>query len=72
MNIEAKITELLAQAEPLRAMHDDDATKTPLTAIVDQINALRAEQAKGVTEVDEDEPVKPKRGRPARQEGADA
>ena len=72
MNSEVKIAELLAQAEPLRELHDDDETKRPLTAIVDKINALRAEQSKGVTEVDGDEPAKPKRGRPARQEGADA
>ena len=47
MNIEDKIAELLAQAEPLRKLADDDTAKAPLTGIVDEINALRAEQSRG-------------------------
>ena len=70
MNIEDKITELLAHAEPLRQLDDDDEAKRPLTGIVDEINALRALQSKGVTEIDGE--TKPKRGRPARAEGSDA
>ena len=71
MNIEDKIAELLAQAEPLRKLDDDDTAKAPLTGIVDQINALRARQSRGETEFD-GELVKPKRGRPAKVEGDDA
>jgi hypothetical protein len=44
MTIENQIAELLAQAEPLRALDDDDEAKEPLRLIVDRINALRAEQ----------------------------
>jgi hypothetical protein len=47
MTIENQIAELLAQAEPLRALDDDDEAKEPLRLIVDRINALRAEQASG-------------------------
>jgi hypothetical protein len=45
-DIEAQIQELLKKAEPLRLLEDDDVKKIPLVAIVDKINALRAEQAK--------------------------
>lgn len=46
MNTEAEIHRLLALAEPLRLLADDDLAKGPLTGIVDEINALRAEQNK--------------------------
>ena len=45
-DLEAQIQELLKKAEPLRKLEDDDEKKAPLTAIIDKINALRAEQAK--------------------------
>ena len=47
MNIESEIARLLALAEPLRALADDDLAKEPLTGIVDEINVLRAEQNEG-------------------------
>ena len=62
MSIETQITELLAQAEPLR-LQDAEASEAPLTVLITQINALRARQDKG--EVDAPEADKPKRGRPA-------
>jgi hypothetical protein len=43
--IEDQIAELLAQAEPLRALPDLEAEKQGLPALVDRINALRAVQA---------------------------
>lgn len=46
MTLETQIQELLAQAEPLRALDDDDPRKEPLSAIVDHINGLRELQAK--------------------------
>lgn len=46
MNTTEEIERLLALAEPLRAMHDDDPAKEPLTGIVDEINKLRAIEAK--------------------------
>lgn len=45
MNLETLIAELLAQADPLRELADDDPAKAPLGPLVDKINALRAEQA---------------------------
>ncbi len=45
MTIEEEIETLLRQAEPLRCLPDDEPAKVPLTAIVDEINALRAMQA---------------------------
>lgn len=73
MNIEDKITELLKHAEPLRLLDDDDEGKRPLTGIVDEVNTLRALQSKGVTDIDDAEAPKPKRGRPAAKvEGDDA
>lgn len=38
---EKQIKELLAAAEPLRALNEDDPKKIPLAAIVDKINVLR-------------------------------
>ena len=46
MNLEQEIGMLLDQAEPLRCLPDDEPAKIPLTAIVDAINKLRAQQAK--------------------------
>ena len=77
MNTEDQIAELLAEAEPLRILEDDDPLKVPLTKIVDKINALRAIQANEVPVVIEpmiegadakadepDEPIKRGPGRP--------
>lgn len=61
MSIEERIQELLAQAEPLRALNDDDPTKGVLGELVDEINALRAEQA-SAPEVEILSAVEPKRG----------
>lgn len=75
--IEDQIAALLAKAAPLRLLEDDDDAKRPLTAIVDQINAMRAlppEVAEVVTEPDAPVEVPARRGRPpkAAVEGADA
>ncbi len=45
MTLEERIKALLALAEPLRSLHDADAGKESLTALVDEINGLRALQA---------------------------
>lgn len=45
MNIEAQIQSLLAEAEPMRSLPDDDPATAVLSGIVDKINALRAIQA---------------------------
>lgn len=45
MTLEDQIASLLAEAEPLRALAEDDPAKVPLAGIVDAINALRARQA---------------------------
>ena len=45
MSVEQDIQRLLALAAPLRLLADDDPAKVPLTAIVDDINALRALQS---------------------------
>lgn len=44
MTIENQIAELIAQAEPLRALPDVEAEAKGLPAIVDRINELRAVQ----------------------------
>lgn len=80
MTIEDEIAALLAKAEPLRLLPDDEPAKAPLTAIVDRINELRADQAAGPKDVVDEqvaaEEVAPRRkpGRPpkAAVEGADA
>jgi len=46
MNLEDQIQTLLASAEPLRALDDDDPQAARLAVIVDEINRLRALQAK--------------------------
>jgi hypothetical protein len=56
MNYEAEIQKLLATAEPLRALNDDDPRKEELGGIVDQINKLRALQSGAVVAP---EPVAP-------------
>lgn len=72
MTIEDQITALLAQAEPLRCLPDDEPAKAPLAGMVDEINRLRALQAAGHTEAGE-APPKRKPGRPkATPEGSDA
>lgn len=45
MTIEDQITALIAQAEPLRLLPDAEGESMGLPGIVEQINALRAEQA---------------------------
>lgn len=45
-SIEKDIAALAAQADPLRVLPEDEPAKTPLAALVDQINALRAKQAR--------------------------
>lgn len=73
MTIEDKIQTLLNQAAPLRPLEEDDPKKARLAAIVDEINALRAEQAELNMAVLDDEfqsivqstePVKRGPGRP--------
>lgn len=66
MTIEDQIAELLAQAEPLRVLPDDEAEAAGLPALVNQVNALRARQAKGETEAVEI--VKRGPGRPRKAE----
>lgn len=86
MTLEAQIAALLAEAEPLRCLPDEEAEAQGLPALVDRINALRAKQsAQALKEevyalvenqqfVDSLAQKLPKRGRPpkARQEGAEA
>ena len=83
MSLEDDIQALLAQAEPLRCLDDDDPDKEALGPLVDRINALRAKQALlAVHPAGEivmllpstDPMVRKKPGRPpkAKQEGADA
>jgi hypothetical protein len=48
--IEDQIQALLAEAEPLRVLDADDPEQAPLTGLVDQINSLRALQAKATQE----------------------
>ena len=47
MTIDEQIAALLAQAEPLRALPAEDGEAAGLGKLVDQINRLRARQAKG-------------------------
>lgn len=68
MSIEDQISNLLAHADPLRLLHDDDPAKAPLAGIVDEINRLRAEQAAAAKEAPPTPPVAPQ----ATEEGADA
>lgn len=65
MTIEDQIAALVAEAEPLRLLPDDEAESMGLPGIVDMINALRADQAAGVAvvyvepEIDPQAPVAP-------------
>lgn len=43
--IEGEIQRLLDKADPLRELEDDDPKKAALPGLVDDINALRAEQS---------------------------
>lgn len=63
MTIEARIQELLAVAEPLRSLPFDDPDAKMLGPLVDEINALRAMQDKGL-EIEPPVIDKPRRGRP--------
>ncbi|MES2958467.1 MAG: hypothetical protein V4792_09775 [Pseudomonadota bacterium] len=45
MTIEDQILELAAKADALRPLPDGEPAKEPLAALVDRINALRAQQA---------------------------
>lgn len=45
MSIEAEIQALLAEAEPMRGLPDDDPQTAVLAGIIDGINRLRAIQA---------------------------
>lgn len=47
MTIEEQIAALLAKAEPLRALPAEDAEAAGLGKLVEQVNRLRAHQAKG-------------------------
>lgn len=48
MSIETKLAELIAQAEPLRLLPDEEAEIAGLPGIVTQINRLRAYQERGI------------------------
>lgn len=45
MTIEQEIAALLAKAEPLRCLPEDEPAKSPLVGIIDEINRLRAVQS---------------------------
>ena len=51
MTLEDQIAALVAQAEPLRALPDDEAEARGLPALVEKINWLRECQARGHDEV---------------------
>ena len=62
MTIENQIAALLAQAEPLRLLPDAEGESMGLPGVVEQINALRAEQtntAKAVFDAPEIDPQAP-------------
>jgi hypothetical protein len=81
MTLESQITALLAEAEPLRLLPDEEAEARGLPALVERINLLRGMQmtqgaalqslADSTQEIGD---LPKRRGRPpkARQEGADA
>ena len=58
MTIEDQIAALLAEAEPLRLLPDDEAESMGLPGIVEMINALRMVQESG----QRDDPMKPASG----------
>ena len=47
MTIDEQIASLLAKAEPLRALPAEEAEAAGLGRLVEQVNRLRAHQAKG-------------------------
>ena len=67
-DIEADVGVLLAQADELRAMPEDEPMRLPLAGLIDKINALRALQdvnAISTALPDVDPPVDtPRPGRP--------
>ncbi len=78
--IEQAIADLLAEAEPLRTLVDDDPLKAELNPIVLEINQLRAlqekrarelgqnqETAAAATLVEAEEVIKRRPGRPRKQ-----
>ena len=50
MNFDDQIAGLLGAAAPLRLLSEDDPKQAPLAGIIDEINALRAKQAKAIAE----------------------
>lgn len=80
MKVTDRIELLIAEADKLRPLHNDDPAKLPLGAIVDEINELRAVMAAPGFSDDESETTKTraedilKPGRKPRAviEGADA
>lgn len=84
MTVSERIEALVAQADALRPLHDDDPLKLPLAGLIDHINDLRAVQATpGYIEAVDPSPsvvfglVERARGRPGRKpraviEGSDA
>jgi hypothetical protein len=69
MDYEKKIAELLAKGEPMRKLDDDDPRKEELRHIVDEVNALRAEQEKAGQNVIADAPPKVDRAELEKQAG---
>jgi hypothetical protein len=57
MNIEDQIKALLAEAEPLRSVPDDDPLAAKLARIVDEINALRNGPVKVNAKVEGEDPA---------------
>ena len=45
MNLSERINLLLAEADKLRPLHEDDPKREPLGALIDEINELRAAQS---------------------------
>lgn len=74
MTIQARIDALIAEADALRPLPEDEPMKAPLAGIVDEINELRAVQAAPGFVDGAEVVVKRKPGRPAkaRIEGAEA
>jgi hypothetical protein len=50
MTLEEQIAALLAEAEPLRGLSEDDPRSAKLGGLVDAINTLRALQAKDASD----------------------
>lgn len=85
MNLEDQIAALLAEAEPLRCLPDEEAEAKGLPALVERINALREAQSRQISTpygpaapldalLAAEDAAPKRRGRPpkAKQEGADA